>query len=84
MRELKLSKTDGSVAFGQLLGMRDYLSYPLAKAGYIVSKVLAYGTMDDVVPFLSRRAQENRSLMAGADRERKIYQQEIKRRLSSS
>ena len=84
MNEFKLSKTDGRVAFGQLLGMGDHLTYPLASAGYLVNKVIAYGTLDDVVPFLSRRAQENRSLMANADREREIYKLELKRRFSSN
>ena len=80
MNELKLSKTDGRVAFGQLLGMGDHLTYPLASAGYLANKVIAYGMLDDVIPFLSRRAQENRSLMVNADRERKIYELELKRR----
>ncbi len=80
MNHLKLSKSNGRIAFGQLLGMGDHLTYPLARSGYIANKVIVYGTLDDVVPFLSRRAQENRSLMINADKEREIYEQELKRR----
>jgi proline dehydrogenase len=81
MKELDLSPNDGSVTFGQQLGMGDHLTYPLARAGYIVNKVLAYGSMDNIIPFLTRRAQENRGFIHNAQEERLYYIDEIKRRL---
>ena len=51
-----------------------------ANAGYTVYKSVPYGPMDEVLPYLSRRAAENRSVMAGARRERDLLVAEIKRR----
>ena len=81
IKELNLSPSDGSVTFGQQLGMGDHLSYPLAQAGYIVNKVLAYGSLDNIIPFLTRRAQENRGFIRNAQEERLFYIDEMKRRL---
>ncbi len=69
------------VAFGQLLGMADHLTLPLAQSGYQACKVVPYGSLDDIVPFLSRRANENRGIMKNAQDERTLYAQEFKRRL---
>ena len=81
IKELNLSPSDGRVTFGQQLGMGDHLTYPLAQAGYIVNKVLAYGSLDNIVPFLTRRAQENRGFIRNAQEERLFYVDEMKRRL---
>lgn len=82
MKEHRLSADDEKVVFGQQLGMGDHLTYPLAHAGYHASKVVAYGSLDDVVPFLARRGIENRKTMKNAGLERKIYTQELRRRFS--
>ena len=81
IKELKLSPDGGSVAFGQQLGMGDHLTYPLAQAGYSVNKVLAYGSLDNIIPFLTRRAQENRGFICSAQEERLYYVDELKRRI---
>lgn len=81
MKEVGLSSNDGSVTFGQQLGMGDHLSYPLAKAGFIVNKVVAYGSLDNIAPFLIRRAQENRGFIRNAQEERLFYIDELKNRL---
>jgi proline dehydrogenase len=47
------------VFFSQLYGMSDNLSYVLAKNKFNVSKYVPYGAVQDVVPYLTRRAQEN-------------------------
>ena len=51
-----------------------------ANAGFTVYKSVPYGPMEEVLPYLSRRAAENRSVMAGARRERDLLVAEIKRR----
>ncbi|KAL5477160.1 hypothetical protein EMCRGX_G023912 [Ephydatia muelleri] len=84
MNELKLSPSDGSVVFGQLLGMADHLTYPLAHEGYQANKILPYGPIQEVLPYLSRRAQENRGIMLNAQTELQLYQNELKRRLFGS
>ena len=83
VKELGICPSDGSVTFGQQLGMGDHLSYPLAQAGFIVNKVLAYGSLDSILPFLIRRAQENRGFIRNAQEERFFYIDEIKQRLFS-
>ena len=40
MDELGIAKADPRVLFGQLLGMRDHLTYPIGQAGYNAYKVL--------------------------------------------
>ncbi|KAI6657642.1 Proline dehydrogenase 1, mitochondrial-like isoform X2 [Oopsacas minuta] len=80
MRDLSISPKDG-VAFGQLLGMCDYISFPLAQSGYQVYKYTPYGPIKEVIPYLARRALENRGLLKGADFERKVLGEELKRRL---
>nr|ANS11602.1 proline dehydrogenase 2-like MW protein [Saccoglossus kowalevskii] len=80
MTELGIDKTDGTVCFGQLLGMCDQVSYALGQSGYLAYKSLPVGTVDQVMPYLSRRASENRAVLAGAKRERELLWRELKRR----
>ncbi|XP_053463217.1 hydroxyproline dehydrogenase isoform X2 [Nycticebus coucang] len=72
---------DGPVCFGQLLGMCDHISLALGQAGYAVYKSIPYGSLEEVIPYLIRRAQENRSVLEGARRERELLSQELRRRL---
>ncbi|XP_048224760.1 hydroxyproline dehydrogenase isoform X2 [Perognathus longimembris pacificus] len=72
---------DGPVCFGQLLGMCDHVSLALGQAGYAVYKSIPYGSLEEVIPYLIRRAQENRSVLWGARREQALLSQELWRRL---
>ncbi|XP_020023887.2 hydroxyproline dehydrogenase [Castor canadensis] len=72
---------DGPVCFGQLLGMCDHVSLALGQAGYMVYKSIPYGSLTEVIPYLIRRAQENRSVLQGARREQALLSQELWRRL---
>ncbi|GAA6214201.1 probable proline dehydrogenase 2 [Lates japonicus] len=84
MEELGIDKDGGSVCFGQLLGMCDHVSLTLAKEGYAVYKSVPYGSVDDTLPYLVRRAQENRTVLQGIRKERDLLRQELSRRLHRS
>jgi len=83
MNELGITPEDHIVNFGQLLGMCDQLSFSLGAAGYSVYKYVPYGPIEEVVPYLCRRAQENRAVMVGATKERALLMKEFKRRIKA-
>ncbi|KAM9506795.1 hydroxyproline dehydrogenase isoform 2-T3 [Salvelinus alpinus] len=81
MGELGIDKDGGSVCFGQLLGMCDHVSLTLAQQGYLVYKSVPYGSVDSTLPYLVRRAQENRTVLQGIRKERDLLRLELHRRL---
>ncbi|XP_055511845.1 proline dehydrogenase 1, mitochondrial-like isoform X2 [Leucoraja erinacea] len=80
MHELGLHPSARKIYFGQLLGMSDQITFPLGQAGYPVYKYVPYGPVEEVLPYLSRRAQENKGMVAGTQRERRLLWGELKRR----
>jgi len=83
MKDYEISRTDDNVFFGQLLGMCDAITYALGGAGYSAYKYVPYGPVSDVIPYLSRRAMENKSVMKGVLKERKMLRHELSRRVKS-
>lgn len=64
----------------QLLGMSDHITFNLADAGFRAGKYIPYGPVDDVVPYLSRRARENTSVGGQMSRELQLLKREMQRR----
>ncbi|MGB1038143.1 MAG: proline dehydrogenase family protein [Bacteroidia bacterium] len=80
----EISISDDRFWFAQLYGMSDHISFNLAKEGFNVAKYLPYGPVKEVLPYLSRRAQENSSVKGQAGRELALIIKEIKRRKALS
>eukprot|EP00794_Sanderia_malayensis_P014298 gene14298-15786_t len=80
MKEYGISPSAGKVFFGQLLGMCDGITFALGQAGYSAFKYVPYGPVIEVLPYLSRRAMENRTLLEGIVKERQMLWDELKRR----
>ncbi len=78
-----MKKDDQRVFFSQLYGMSDHISFNLAALGYNVAKYLPYGPIKYVMPYLVRRAEENRSVAGQSGRELELIQSERKRRKAS-
>ncbi|OQD66906.1 hypothetical protein PENPOL_c004G09359 [Penicillium polonicum] len=80
----------GSIAFAQLYGMKDDLTNKItgsltAEGGFpLVVKSMSYGDLKECLPFLARRATENKAVLAGrggAIAERVRLSREIRSRL---
>ena len=75
-----LKPNDNRIWFGQLYGMSDHISYNLAHRGYNVAKYVPFGPVKDVMPYLTRRAEENTSVAGQTNRELSLLKKERKRR----
>ena len=80
MFDHSIAPNDERVYFSQLLGMSDHISFNLSDAGYNVAKYVPYGPVKAVLPYLTRRAQENSSVAGQAGRELTLIEKELKRR----
>jgi proline dehydrogenase len=80
MDEKKIPRNHEHVAFGQLYGMGENLTFNLAKAGYNAQKLIPFGPVKDVMPYLIRRAEENSSVGGQVSRELALIKKELKRR----
>lgn len=83
MKEYSIKNNDDRIYSSQLLGMSDNISYNLSNANYNVSKYVPYGPVKKVIPYLIRRAEENRSISGQMGRELKNILEEKKRRKAS-
>ncbi len=75
-----LQPNDKKVYFSQLLGMSDHISFNLSHSKYNVAKYVPYGPVTAVIPYLTRRAQENSSVAGQMGRELALIDSEITRR----
>lgn len=80
MKRLNIAPDDPHIYFAQLLGMSDNISYNLANAGYNVAKYVPYGPVEAVMPYLFRRAAENKSIAGQSSREFTLVSNELARR----
>jgi proline dehydrogenase len=80
MKKAGLSPSDERISVAQLLGMSDNISFNLAEKGYHVAKYVPYGKVSELLPYLTRRAQENSSVLGQSSRELSLLRSEMQRR----
>lgn len=80
IEEKGLKKNDPRIFFAQLLGMSDNISFNLAHEEYNVTKYVPYAKVNDVLPYLIRRAEENTSVAGQTGRELRMLKAEMERR----
>ncbi len=80
MQEMKIPNSHAHVFISQLYGMSDNVTFNLAHEGFHASKYLPYGPVQDVLPYLMRRAQENTSVAGQTGRELSLIKKEMIRR----
>jgi proline dehydrogenase len=78
--EKGIAHNDPRIHFAQLLGMSDNISFNLAHEGYNVTKYVPYACVNDVIPYLVRRAEENTSVAGQTGRELRMLSAEMARR----
>ena len=75
-----LEKKSDKIWLAQLYGMSDHITFNLANANYNVIKYLPWGPVNEVIPYLIRRAEENTSVKGQTSRELTLIRNEISRR----
>ena len=80
MYENQIPVDHPNIHFSQLYGMSDNLTFNLADAGFNVSKYLPFGKVEDIIPYLMRRAEENSSIAGQTGRELALIKKECVRR----
>ncbi len=80
MKKNNLKNGDKKVWFGQLYGMSDNITFNLAMKSYNTFKILPFGPVRNLIPYLLRRAEENTSVRGQSGRELRLIQSEIRRR----
>lgn len=83
MQKKNIPANTQNIYFSQLLGMSDHISFNLANAKYNVAKYVPYGPVNEVLPYLIRRAQENTSVKGQTGRELNLIMKEKERRNSN-
>ncbi|WVY98422.1 hypothetical protein V8G54_030573 [Vigna mungo] len=77
---LGVEKVNQKLEFSQLYGMSEALSYGLSNIGFQVSKYIPFGPVEMTMPYLIRRAEENKGVLAASGFDRQLTRKELARR----
>mgnify|MGYP000167198691 CR=1 FL=1 len=80
MKKQEIEPGDPRISFAQLYGMSDQITYNLASHSFNAIKLIPYGPIRDVLPYLIRRAEENTSVAGQTGRELTLITKELRRR----
>ncbi|XAR71333.1 proline dehydrogenase [Bertholletia excelsa] len=83
-RGLGIGSENQKLQFAQLYGMADALSFALRNGGFQVSKYMPFGPVDLVIPYLLRRAEENKGFLPTSVLDKQLMRKELKRRLQDA
>lgn len=83
-RDLGIQNGNQKLQFAQLYGMADGLSFGLKNAGFQVSKYMPFGPVELVMPYLLRRAEENRGLLSTSTLDRYLMRYKMRNAYISS
>nr|AHF58597.1 proline dehydrogenase [Chrysanthemum lavandulifolium] len=82
-REHGINKESGKLEFASLYGMAEAMTFGLRNSGFGVSKYLPFGPIDQIMPYLLRRAEENKGLLSSSSLDRKLMLKELRRRMKA-
>ena len=80
VKQNNILNSDKRIYFSQLFGMSDNITSILAEYKFNVAKYLPYGPVKDLIPYLTRRAEENKSIKGQMNRELLQLKKEISNR----
>ena len=80
MSELGLGASHPHVHIAQILGMADDLTLSLGARGFNALKLVPYGKLEEVLPWLLRRLDENQDALGASAIERPLLRGEVRRR----
>jgi len=83
MKDHGIDPKTGGVFFGQLLGMSDNLTFTLGQNGYNAYKYVPFGKVQEVMPYLIRRAYENSDVFGSVAFEQGMVANELLRRMKN-
>ncbi|XP_017232731.1 proline dehydrogenase 1, mitochondrial [Daucus carota subsp. sativus] len=83
-RDLGIGKDRQKLQFAQLYGMAEAMTYGLKNAGFQVSKYLPFGPVEQIMPYLVRRAEENRGMLSTSSLDRQLMKLELNRRVKAA
>ncbi|GJQ14397.1 hypothetical protein GpartN1_g6188.t1 [Galdieria partita] len=82
MEQLNMRHDNGHFHFGQLYAMADATTASLRKADFQVVKYIPFGPLEEVIPYLSRRLQENQDILGSTSIDLSFFYKELIRRLT--
>ena len=71
-RNYGIGKEGEKLEFASLYGMAEGMTFGLRNGGFNVSKYLPFGPVEQIMPYLLRRAEENKGLLSSSNLDRQL------------
>ncbi|KAK6928006.1 Proline dehydrogenase domain [Dillenia turbinata] len=83
-KDMGIGSKNENLQFSQLYAMAEGLSFSLRDAGFLVSKYMPFGPLEKIIPYLLRRAEENRGFLSTSVMDRQLMRKELARRFMAA